>query len=181
MNDAKNNWFYKQCIKQAIKDSGWIFVGIWFIMLGVLAIIASDGILISLVIIGLGIAMIFIGGSSLFSKLPKLKERLEMMSPGEFESLGESAPQCINKTFYFTDRFLCSRVDYVIIPYESISCMTLGQRTYKGRLTGGHVTVEFYDGTPKMRLTVEDRKFMAESDAFSELVWQYNTRIEIKQ
>ena len=181
MNDLKSNWFYKLCIKQCKKDIIWLGLGIVCFIIAISLIGMEDGILSVVIFIVLGAAMIYIGADGLLFKLPKVKDRLEKMDPYEFACMGETAPQCINKTFYFTEKFLCNPIDYVIIPYENIKSMTLRPKIFKGRVKGAYIEVEFNDGTPQRGLVSTDKKFMAHTDAFAELVRQHKADIIINR
>ena len=101
LNDPKNNWFYKLCKKQCKKDILWLVLAPVCFALAIYLFLSGDGILSALLFIGLGAGMVYIGADALLFKLPKVKERLEKMNPYEYACLGESAPECINKTFYF--------------------------------------------------------------------------------
>ena len=181
MNDLKSNWFYKLCIKQCKKDIIWLGLGVVCLAIAISFIVLRGEVLTVVIFAGLGVAMIYFGADALLFKLPKVKERLEKMDPYEFATMGESAPQCINKTFYFTERFLCAPIDYTIIPYETIKSMTLRPKIFKGRVKGAYIEVEFNDGTPQRGLVSHYKRFMAHADAFAEHVGQYRADIVINR
>lgn len=181
MNDPKSNWFYKLCRKQCKKDILWLVLGPLCLVFAIYLFRTGEGVISAVIFIGLGAGMIYIGADALIFKLPKVKERLEKMDPYEFACMGESAPQCINKTFYFTDRFLCSPLDYAIIPYENIKSMTLRRKTLRGRVTGAYIEVEFNDGTPQKVLVSNNKRFMSQMEAFSENVRQHKADIVINK
>ncbi len=172
MNNVKNNWFYKLCVKQCFKDMVWIIGGILSVVFGVALIAIGGDILITLTFILLGIGMILIGADAVFVKLPKLRKTLETMNEYEYETLGETAPQCLFKTFYMTKGYLCTSVDYVMIPYKSISGMNVREHIYKGQKKGGYLDLELNDGTGKKTLHVKDRKFVRECGMLLELIEQ---------
>lgn len=181
MNDPKNNWFYKLCKKQCKKDILWLVLAPVCFALAIYLFLSGDGILSALLFIGLGAGMIYIGADALLFKLPKVKERLEKMNPYEYACLGESAPECISKTFYFTEKFLCAPLDYAIVPYEHIKSMTLRQKTVRGRVTGAYIEVEFDDGTPQKVLVSNNKRFLSQADAFAEHVRRYKADIVINK
>ena len=172
MNNVKNNWFYKLCVKQCFKDMVWIIGGILSVVFGVALIAIGGDILITLTFILLGIGMILIGADAVFVKFPKLRKTLETMDGYEYETLGETAPQCLFKTFYMTKGYLCTPVDYVMIPYKSISGTNVREHTYKGQVKGGYLDLELNDGTGKKTLHVKDRKFVRESGMLLDLIEQ---------
>ena len=181
MNDPKNNWFYKLCKRQCRKDIIWLFLGIVCLVIAISLFGMGDGLLSLVIFILLGAAMIYIGADALLFKLPKVKDRLEKMDPYEFACMGESAPQCVNKTFYFTEKFLCAPLDYAIVPYEHIKSMTLRQKTVRGRVTGAYIEVEFDDGTPQKVLVSNNKRFLSQADAFAEHVRRYKADIVINK
>ena len=177
MNRAKENWFYKLCVKQCVKDMSWVFIGIVSIIIAVFLIATSGGLLSFLLFFGIGVVMIILGGESLFKKLPAVRARLDAMAPDEFEGLGQTAPECVNKTFYFTKKYLCAPVVYDIFSYENISDIDIREKIYKGRRTGAYVDVSFDDGSPKRTIPVYDKKFFANTDDFRALIEQYKTNV----
>ena len=173
MNNAQNNWFYKMCVKQCVKDVALVAGGVICFVIAIMLFGAHVIGIINFAFMALGILMIIRGASALFSKLPKLRGEINMMSPAELAQMGQMAPQCIAKTFYFTEGFLCAPVSYAIIPYYSIADVHLNAWTYRGHENGYFVNIEFNDGTPAMDIPVKDMTFRSQFDNFIMMIEQH--------
>ncbi len=172
MNDVKKHWFYKLCVKQCIKDFVWIILGILFGIIGVWLIATGGGIFSILLFVGLAAAMIIMGADAVFVKLPNVKKTIEAMDTYEYENLGDTAPQCMHKTFYLTKGYLCTPVDYAMIPYKDITGMNVRQHLYKGQNKGGYLDLDLNGGAEKKTLHVSDRRFVENSGRLLELIEQ---------
>ncbi len=175
MDDLKNNWFYKLCVKQCIKDTVWLVLGIFFLILAVYSIDTQGGILSLLLFIVLSVVMILIWADSVFVKLPKIRRQLSSMTFNELERMGQEPPPCMFRTLYFTDGFLLSPYGYRIIPYDIIANVNVRSKVFRGRVTGGYADIEFNDGTPDITLAVNDRKFIEKENEFKALIEQHRT------
>lgn len=166
MDDYKNNWFYKMCIKRSALDFVLIFVGLILAACGILLFTSIISIYnIMLLLLGIGITIK--GASSVFVKLPTIKNQLKELTFDEINDLGTAPPdKMYYDTFYCTDKFLCAPNAYALIRHRNIENVTASVVTQGGRQAGMFVTVERIVGAP-VKINVKGwGSFQKEADEF---------------
>ena len=179
MNDYKNNWFYRMCSKQGAKNIVYIVVGVLLLVVGILLFTAVVSVLNVLLSI-FGILMIVQGASSMFSKMPKLKELMERMPADDFSSLGNFPPQQMYySTFYCTERYLCAPASYSLIRYDRIKNMSSYSVTIsRGGQKQYFLNIEFTDGSPAVDINIKDYgTFLKEADSFMGMIEHYRAEL----
>ena len=166
MDDYKKNWFYKMCVKRFALDFVLIFVGLVLAICGILIFTRIISIYIIMLLL-LGIGIMIKGASSVFIKLPKIKNQLKDLTFDEINDLGSAPPdKMYYETFYCTDKFLCAPNAYALIRYRNIDNVTASVVTQGGRQAGMFITVEQLVGAP-VKINVKGwGTFQKEADEF---------------
>ncbi len=171
MNDYKQNWFYKMCKKQCLKDSGFIIAGAALFLAGILlflAVISALNIALSLV----GLGLVLKGIYALCFKLPKLGRYMEMLSDAELADLGDAPPQEMHYgTFYCTGQFLCAPYSYALIRFVDIEDVAANVVTSNGRQSGMFINITFSDGSPSVDINIKNwGTFQKEASQFFAMI-----------